>query len=198
MDKLICGLGINDRKYMSFSAGTIIKEYNLWHSMLARCSEDLWNRYPTYSGTTCSENFKHYSYFYEWCHEQVGFGNKDEKGRSWCLDKDLLIKGNKVYSEETCVFVPQSINTILNKTCSKRGLHLLGVHFDKTTQKFVAQCYAEGKKKKIGRYTTEEQAFEAYKTFKEALIKEVAKDYKCQIDDRVYQALLLYCVDRED
>ena len=92
--------------YASFEARLIskgdlsmIKEYQLWQDMLERCfSEKYQTRQPTYKDCNVSNNFLNYSYFYEWCQEQIGFGKVDEKGRSWCLDKDLLFVGNKTYS----------------------------------------------------------------------------------------------------
>ena len=88
-----------------------VKEYKLWQDMLTRCfSEKLQTRYPTYKGCNVSDNFLHYSFFYDWCQGQIGFGKVDDKGRYWQLDKDLLSVGNKTYSETTCVFVPKEIN----------------------------------------------------------------------------------------
>lgn len=75
-------------------------------------------KYPTYKDCEVSENFKSYEYFYEWCNKQIGFGNE-----YWQLDKDLLIKGNKVYSENTCHFIPKEINLVLTKSDKKRGEH---------------------------------------------------------------------------
>ena len=52
--------------------------------------------------------------------------------------------------------------------------------------------------KHIGCFDTQEEAFRAYKTFKEALIKEVANEYKDKLDPRAYQALLNYTVEITD
>ena len=111
MNKLVCGVGFNDKTKPTWVDGKNVKEYALWQHMLARCfSEKYQTRYPTYKGCNVSDNFLNYSFFYDWCQEQIGFGKVDEKGRSWCLDKDLLFVGNKTYSETTCVFVPNEIN----------------------------------------------------------------------------------------
>ena len=111
MSKLVCGVGFNDKTRPVFVDGKVVKEYDLWHSMLERCfSEKLQTRCPTYKGCNVSDNFLNYSYFYDWCQGQIGFGKVDDKGRYWQLDKDLLFVGNKTYSETACVFVPNEIN----------------------------------------------------------------------------------------
>ena len=37
------------------------------------------------------------------------------KGERMALDKDILVKHNKIYSPETCIFVPQTINCMWHK-----------------------------------------------------------------------------------
>jgi hypothetical protein len=59
-------------------------------------------------------------------------------------------------------------------------------------------CVGGGVQQLIGYYDTPEQAFLAYKTFKEFYIKQVAEQYKSQIDPRAYKALLEYEVNIED
>ena len=99
MNKLVCGVGFNDKTRPANVDGKPVKEYQLWQDMLKRCfSEKLQTRYPTYKGCNVSDNFLNYAYFYDWCHKQIGFGKVDDKGRTWCLDKDLLFVGNKTYS----------------------------------------------------------------------------------------------------
>ena len=84
--------------------------------MLHRCYNPKGHaRKPTYVGCSVSDNFKNYSYFYDWCHNQTGFGDFDEDGMDWQLDKDILIRDNKIYSEDNCVFVPRKINMLLVK-----------------------------------------------------------------------------------
>ena len=96
---LVYGVGVLGIKYPSKISGRNTKEYDLWHSMLQRCYSDTYKKkYPTYAGCEVSNKFKSYEYFYEWCNKQIGFSNQ-----GWHLDKDLLIKGNKVYSEHSCV-----------------------------------------------------------------------------------------------
>ena len=36
----------------------------------------------------------------------------------YSLDKDILVKGNKIYSPETCCFVPQDVNILFTKRTS--------------------------------------------------------------------------------
>lgn len=199
MNKLIWGIGINDSKYPSRKDGRQLREYSLWVSMLYRCTNKFCTKHPTYTNTGCSDNFKNYSFFYEWCQNQVGFRNKGENGRSWQLDKDLLVKGNKLYSEDTCVFVPAHINSLLIKRDASRGDWPIGFHWNKAKSKFHVQCNdREGKLKHLGLFTTPQEAFLAYKPFKEALIKEVANEYKNVLDNRVYQALMQYEVEITD
>ena len=102
----VYGVGIIGAKYSPKINGVQTKEYVLWKNMLRRCYSDSFKKQrPTYEGCKVSDNFLHYEYFYEWCHKQIGFTNK-----GFDLDKDLLVKGNKVYSEDTCVFLPQEID----------------------------------------------------------------------------------------
>lgn len=200
MSKLVCGIGFNDRKYLSVVNKSNTIEYEAWRGMLRRCMPEYQNKNQTYIGVTCSENFKSYSFFYEWCQTQIGFGNTDENGSSWQLDKDLLVRGNKVYSEYFCVFVPQRVNSLLTKNDATRGEFPVGVWWHKSDKKFRAQCRdGKGKSKHIvGQFSTPQEAFQAYKKVKESYIKQVANEYRTQLDHRAYEALINYQVNIND
>ena len=189
------GIGVLGAKYQSRVNGVLTKEYVLWCNMLERCYSDaLKKRYPTYEGCEVSENFKSYEYFYEWCQNQTGFSSE-----GWYLDKDLLIKGNKVYNENVCVFIPQDINLLLTKCTASRGEHLIGVSWCKRNKAFKATVSkTKGKREYLGLFNTELEAFKAYKKAKESFIKEQAEKYKSQIDERAYNALMKYEVNIDD
>ena len=189
------GVGVTGTKYPNRVNGVQTKEYTLWCSMLKRCySTALKKKQPTYEGCKVSDKFKSYEYFYEWCHKQVGFDNKD-----WHLDKDLLVKGNKVYSENTCVFIPREINQILVKCTASRGEHLIGVSWSKTNKAFKAMVSrSKGRSEYLGLFNTEIEAFNAYKQAKEAFVKEQANQWTSQIDPRAYEALMNYTVEIDD
>ena len=167
----------------------------LWYSMLTRCYSDTSKKQrPTYEGCEVSENFKYYEYFYEWCNEQIGFDNE-----GWHLDKDLLVKSNKVYSENTCVFLPHEINSLLTKRTTSRGNHLIGVCWHNTNKAFVAKVNKnKGKQEHLGYFKTEIEAFNAYKKAKESFVKEQANKWKDKIDGRAYNALMNYEVSTDD
>ena len=198
-NKLVCGLGNKGIKYPAYINSKPIKEYTAWKTMLFRCTEKFWVTRPSYVGTTCSENFKSYTYFYEWCQKQIGFNSKDGDGKQWCLDKDILIKGNKLYSEDNCVFVPNSVNNLLIKSDASRGEYPIGVCWCKSHNKFMVQCNkGRGNTVRVTGFNTYQEAFKIYKTLKESYVKQVAEEYKHQLDLRVYNALVDYQVDIED
>ena len=174
--------------------GVETKDYQLWNNMLRRCYDEKIHAYrPTYEKCSVSDNFKYLPYFEEWCHQQIGF---DQVG--WQLDKDILIKGNKIYSEDTCCFVPAEINSLFIKCDRSRGEYPIGVSYPKRVRKYVAKMRKFKEDIHLGCFSKPDEAFNAYKEAKEAYIKEVAELYKDRIDPRVYEALMKYEVDIND
>ena len=191
------GIGITGDSQVRVD-GKHTKEYRLWNNMLKRCySVGCQKVRPTYIDCSVSENFRYLQYFKEWCNNQIGFNSVDEKGKPFALDKDILVKGNRVYNEDVCVFVPSEINNVLTKRGNKRGDCVVGVW--KYKGKFVAQV-STGKMVQdyLGIFKTEKDAFQAYKTAKEDHIKEVANKWRDQSDPRVYKSLMNYEVHIDD
>lgn len=189
--------GINDNTCPSYTGGRLtgkpLREWRLWKGMIYRATGQAAT--TIYDGCSVSENFNRYSYFYDWCHNQIGWENEN-----WHLDKDLILPGNRQYHEDRCAFVPAEINCLVPNTKSYRGDFPRGVIYDAGRSKpFRAECkYGRGRKKYLGRYYTKEEAFLAYKVFKEARIKEVADKFKGRIDPRIYDALINYEVNIDD
>ena len=195
----VYGIGITGTKYPPTIDGVKTKEYKLWKDVLRRCySDGFRKKNPTYKGCEVSDKFKSYEYFYEWCHKQIGFGN-DGNENPFHLDKDLLTKGNKVYSESTCVFIPKEINLLLTKREASRGEYLIGVYWSKRDNTFKAQVRKnKGKREHLGSFKTELEAFNTYKQAKETFVKEQANKWKDKIDPRAYDALMNYEVGIDD
>ncbi|MEG2707461.1 MAG: AP2 domain-containing protein [Erysipelotrichaceae bacterium] len=188
------GVGVVGEEPSRDNNGNKLKEYLLWNHMIARCYGEISKlKSPSYQDCTVSDNFKHYPFFKDWCSKQIGFRNK-----GWQLDKDILVKGNKIYSEDTCAFVPQEINSLFIKCDRSRGDLPLGVNYHKATFKFVAQISCNKKKVHLGLYDTVEEAFLAYKKSKEAHVKSIAEKYKSVLDPRVYKAMMEYVVELGD
>lgn len=195
----ILGVGIVGDEVTKVN-GSRLKEYNLWQALLSRCYCDKFHvKCPTYKDCSVSDNFKYYPYFKEWCNNQIGFNVLDDKGNHFELDKDLLIKGNKVYSEDTCCFIPREINVALIYNQTKKGNHPIGVSYSKVNNKFVVYVKKwEGSREYLGYFEDASVAFLAYKASKEAYLKELAKKWKDKIDPRVYEALIEWEINIDD
>lgn len=177
------------------------KPYLLWNAIRSRCRAggSVQLRSTTYEGCYMSENFKDFQFFAGWCELQIGYNVVDELGRPFEIDKDLLIKGNKSYSEDTCVFLPRQVNNFLRTMQGKRGLYPLGVSFEKASGKYVATCTLLSKtRKKLGRFDSALSAHLAYKRCKEALAKDLALKYNSIIDVRAVKSLQEFIVDLTD
>lgn len=169
--------------------------YNTWKDMLQRCCDEKFKKkHNTYKEVSVSEEFKNFQNFNKWFVDNTW--HDDFK----TLDKDILIKGNKIYSPSTCVLVNQKINLLFIRNDKNRGKYPIGI--SKENNKFVAKCGdGEGNRVYLGKYNTQEEAFEAYKKGKENIIKKVAEEYKEKypnFPNKLYEAMINYKVEITD
>lgn len=202
----VFNVGIVGNKYPAKINGKHTKEYKMWHEMIGRSYDlKIKEKNPTYKNVTCCAKWLLYENFYEWIHSQDNF-DKWLDGERWCLDKDILSKGNKIYNPNTCCLVSNNINVLFTKSDSSRGEYPIGVYFHKGLNKFCAQISRRDKTKNknqqdcLGYYNTPEEAFEVYKKAKESYIKQVAQEEysKGNITKQCYEAMMNYQVEITD
>ena len=190
----VCGVGFNDVFFQVKIGAKLIWQYRLWQNMLARAYCPKYKlRFPTYVGVTVCNEWLYFGNFLEWLNREVGYGGH-KKG--FALDKDLLLKGNKVYCPEACSFVPDAINLLLVDSGAIRGEWPVGVCFNKRNGKFMAGLSLDGRRKYIGLFITPEEASAAYKIAKEAHVKIVATQHRDSVKPAVYEALMNWKVEK--
>lgn len=163
------------------------KCYNTWRGIIYRCySERSKLKHPTYKDVTVCKAWHNFQNFAKWFYEN----QKEYMDESWDLDKDILVKGNKIYSPDTCCFVPKEINVLFTKRQNDRGNYPIGVSYNKPYRKYCVKF--------VGYFDTPQEAFKAYKTVKEEHIKEVADKWEDLITSQTYQALYNYQVEITD
>lgn len=197
MKPLVVGKGyLGEGKYVS----TETKVYRLWKGILTRAYDSGFHKkYKTYKDVEVCKEWWCFQNFAEWCYNKEFFDVKDDKGRPYQLDKDILVKGNRVYSPETCCFVPAEINSLVVTNKRRRGDTPIGVYYVKRNRKYTTQCYFKGSGLKyLGSYSTAEEAFQVYKEAKKVSIKLVADHWKSEIEDKVYQSLLNWEITFDD
>ena len=195
----VYGVGIKGLEPIRDENGELLDSYKCWKSMLQRCySIKFQEKQPTYIGCSVCAEWLHYTNFKNWYEANYyEINNKTSQ-----LDKDVLIKGNKIYSPDTCVFVPNFINLLFTKNQKSRGAFPIGVYYNKCNKKYQTNLsvFKDGKKttKYLGCFDTPEEAFEVYKQNKEDYIKEVADNYKDIIPVELYKAMYEYKVSIND
>ncbi len=173
--------------------------YKLWTNMLERSFCPFYKTKAfSYRDVSVCDEWLDFQTFAKWCDSQKFFSVRDYKGKRYHLDKDILVKGNKVYSPETCCFVPEDVNNLLVSCKKSRGDYPVGVVLVKSRGDFVANLSCFKKRKHLGYFSTCEEAFEAYKVAKEVHIKVVANMWRGKVDEEVYESLLKYEVDVGD
>lgn len=182
------GIATND---MSLKANHPL--YSAWRGMIQRCYSGNIKKYPTYQGCSVCDQWLNFSAFYEW-----GVKNMPTAKIHYHLDKDIIIKGNKIYSPQTCCFVPREINNLTTNCKKVRGVYPVGVSISRG--KFLAHVSRDSKQQCIGSFDSPEDAFAAYKSAKESYIKELAEVYfkKGKITKTTHDALMAYEVEITD
>lgn len=164
--------------------------YKKWKGMLERSYSEKYHEVrPTYKNVTVCEEWHNFQNFAVWFEENYIEGFE--------LDKDILVKGNKIYSPDTCCFVPAEINLVMAYKCVKDKKYPVGVHKEKSGR-FLAICTIDGKPCRLGMFDTPEEAFQVYKTEKEKYIKKIADKWKDKISNKVYEAMYSYKVEITD
>lgn len=170
------------------------RAYSLWISMLARAYDDKFHqKHQTYSDVEVCKEWLNFQNFAKWCYSNKFINYKDDKGRRYELDKDILVKGNKIYSPETCCFVPKDINLIFSNSTRT---YPTGI--SKVNKGFVVYVNCYGVKKYIGTYGNMVDAMEIYKKEKKEYMKDVADKWHDKLDPRMYEALVNYEIEVTD
>lgn len=191
------GIGINDSAYQvrlhsSISGKNVMlwicPFYKVWSKMIERCySARNLIRNPTYTGCKVATEWHSFMAFREWMIEQPWQGNQ--------LDKDILVRGNKTYSQSTCVFVSGCVNSFFADMSSVCGEWPAGVYFHKASGLFLSRCHNPftGNRESLGYFRCPYSAHEAWRKRKHEIACQHAKT---QVDKRVSDALLeMFAVD---
>ena len=195
MNKLVCGVGVNDLgyrtqvyEYVTKNGGKRIrnsvfrcKYYAAWVNMLVRCyDKKFMERKPSYTGTSVCSEWLSATTFKKWMEQQ------DWHGKS--LDKDIIAPKSKLYSPDTCAFVMQATNLFVTARDACRGDYPIGVSLCKPTGKYQARCKNPftGKIEHLGYFSTTEEAHEGWRKRKHDLAQLVAAT---ESDIRIVEAL---------
>ena len=177
---------LGEGKYKMSENGKDTDEFKIWYGMLMRCYYPKYQeKYPTYKGCKVEEYLLNFQNMGKWINENY----YEIPGEKICLDKDILCKGNKIYSRDTCIFVPQRINNLFTKRDKSRGDTPIGVTPTSSGNYRVDCNNGYGKLNYLGSYSTEKEAFEIYKNYKEKVIKEVIDSYEGIIPEPFYSRL---------
>lgn len=199
-NKKIYGIGINDAdypvhkfEYTQDDKGNVKMSkriwtcpfYEVWRDMLKRCySTKDQERNPAYIGTSVCKEWHLFSNFKSWMEMQDWYDKQ--------LDKDLLVKGNREYNPERCIFIPNELNQFFKERSNDRGPYPLGVTYHHSTGKYYARCSDPflNKRVSLGIYSDVNKAHEAWRQYKHSLALKYATLLEQQgYPERVVDAL---------
>lgn len=190
----IFGVGyIGSGEYPTSVSHQLTHPYRIWYRVLERCyKKERTPKNSTYLNVSVCNEWKCFQNFAKWYEE-----NWKPYMEGWEIDKDILVKNNKVYSPETCCFVPKEINKLFVIRQNDRGKYPVGVH-KIPNGRFQARLNVDKSRVSLGVFDTPEEAFQAYKIAKEKRIAEVADKWKGKITEEVYQAMYNFKIEIND
>ena len=169
--------------------GKMTKTYLAYKALFCRCYNPVTHKnQPEYTDCTVHEIWHNWQNFADWyeSHESFGLGYE--------LDKDLLVRGNKVYSPETCVMIPVELNNLIsNPAPSKLGFPN-GVGKKKGANQYHVRVGGGKNRKYVGGYYSIEEASAAYVEAKERYVKNKALEWANRIEWEAFVQLMNWTV----
>lgn len=157
--------------------------YKVWSAMIRRCydykSEHIYHSY--YNRCTVCDEWKNMQNFGDWYDD-----NYIECEGRLHLDKDILHPGNKIYSPDTCLLIPQSLNSLFINVPNKTGLPN-GVR--KISSGRFSSSYSG---KQIGIFDTIEEAYVAHTKEKKKDIIKHMEEIRDILPEKVINAIYNY------
>ena len=196
----VYGVGfVGEGKYKTFENGKHTDEYKIYYQMMRRCYDPKFHeKEPTYKDCIVEDHLLNFQCMGEWIKNNY----YEVPGEKMCLDKDILCKGNKVYSRDKCIFVPNRINLLFTKRDKSRGKCPIGASLTSSGNYEVHCNNGHGKLDYLGSYSSKEEAFQIYKVYKEKIIKETIDSYEGKIPEphysRLKEAMYNYEVEIDD
>ena len=163
--------------------------------MLKRCySVSYLRKNPSYYGTVVCDEWLTYSNFKQWCITKYIPGYE--------LDKDIIGGDKKIYSPETCCFVPTALNGCLKEGQKrKQKENPLGTSYHKKhkdminerSKPYEAQIkkYYNKSQIKLGMFKTAKEAHKAWQKAKRDYLLELIEEFKNDVSADVIKGLQL-------
>ncbi len=162
--------------------GKDTKLYVRWHSMLTRVyDKNYLDKFPTYKGAEISNEWHNFQTFAVWAFSQKNWEQLE-------LDKDLLFRGNKKYSEQTCLFIPKELNKALDITVNKTSSGYVGVQARESGYQVCLGKY--GKRVHVCFTKDLNYAVKMYFKAKADHLVELAHKFKGVMSDMAYEATI--------
>lgn len=187
---IVCGIGIYERgEYVAWENGKYTSAYSVWANMINRCycPENNARKWYSEAGVSVCQEWLTFQNFAKWHYQSSNYSE------GWKLDKDLTIIGNKVYGPESCQYIPDYVNKLLNTHPNISRKYPQGVSYKKQTRRYSASISLYGKIKHLGYFDTVVEAQLTYLRAKSAYIKGVAREayYKGEISEVIHDNLCI-------
>lgn len=158
-----------------YSRGSHPKIYHTWRDMIRRCyDEKSLIKHPHYKNCSVSDNWHNFQNYAKWYENNFP---KHIEGIKFHVDKDVLNirDGKRLYSEETCIFLPQRVNNFLTNIKSTNTSGSVGVRKFKDRWVIVSSNFDTSKREHIAVKYDYNEALKSYDEYRELQCEKVKK-----------------------
>lgn len=167
-ERLIDNRGINDSTYpvnwTENGKNFRCPIYSAWKDLIIRTNPEAIKRgsLKHYEECFCCDNWLRFSNFYSWSLDKFKAGYQ--------LDKDILFIDNKLYSEDTCCFVPKKVNNMFRPNNREselaRGVRSKILKSGVIKYEAFGKHYVTGANVYLGFHNSVEEAHKHWQSFK--------------------------------